>query len=304
MATLKDVARYEADTIREGIGWTIVWKTGRSWNSTSIWLNPDTDKFCLEDMEAVTEALEQDPNAVMLNGYYCGHFAEDMRANEIAQGIRWHYENGYNLLKDSAAFPQEPIERPADLPEYTPQNQKQRGGHGPEVSTVYNHQYPNLVAEIGYKNAGSLYNCATYAGVSVDVLEGFLLGDNACNLSASEIDRLVEYVKFSFNGVLRSPDYLLSSKLGYYIPAKPKHQRKLRLIWAAVEAAREINPTITLLGKRISEQDDLPSFIELCKMKIVPAALVNHAKEFVGDVYTRQCVSEQIYHPIVRALEY
>lgn len=48
--------------------------------------------------------------SLMLDGYYCGHFGEDMNALEIAAGIRWHYENGYNLLSDSTAFPDEPAE--------------------------------------------------------------------------------------------------------------------------------------------------------------------------------------------------
>lgn len=37
-------------------------------------------------------------NAVALNGYYCGHFGEDMNIEQLAAGIRWHYENGYNRL--------------------------------------------------------------------------------------------------------------------------------------------------------------------------------------------------------------
>ena len=35
---------------------------------------------------------------------------------ELAAGIRWHYENGCNMLDGSTAFPPEPMERPADLP--------------------------------------------------------------------------------------------------------------------------------------------------------------------------------------------
>lgn len=116
MAALTTIAREEADTIREGIAWLIIWKTGRSWHAEAVWLNTDDDTFELEDLDTARKALEEDPNAVMLNGYYCGHFWEDMSAAEIEAGIRWHYENGYNLLKDSAAFPPEPIERPADLP--------------------------------------------------------------------------------------------------------------------------------------------------------------------------------------------
>lgn len=115
MATINAIARDWAKEIREGIAWIIVWKTGRSWNAAAVWLNSD-DIFEPEDLEQTRKILEQDPNAVMLNGYYCGHFSEDMSVAELAAGIRWHYEYGYNMLNNSTAFPPEPMERPADLP--------------------------------------------------------------------------------------------------------------------------------------------------------------------------------------------
>lgn len=115
MAALNTIARDYADEIRDGIAWVIVWKTGRSWNATAVWLDPDTDTFEPDDLDTAREVLAQDPNAVMLNGYYCGHFGEDMTVAELADGIRWHYENGYNTLDGSTAFPPEPMERPADL---------------------------------------------------------------------------------------------------------------------------------------------------------------------------------------------
>lgn len=46
------------------------------------------------------EIREADPAAVMLNSYYCGHLGEDMNLDELAAGVRWHYENGYNQLSD------------------------------------------------------------------------------------------------------------------------------------------------------------------------------------------------------------
>ena len=52
----------------------------------------------------------------MVNGYYCGHFGENMTIAELEAGILWHYEGGCNLLKDSTAFPPEPIPRPENLP--------------------------------------------------------------------------------------------------------------------------------------------------------------------------------------------
>lgn len=116
MAAINAIAREWADEIRDGIAWVIVWKTGRSWNAQAVWLNSDTDTFEPEDLEQARKILEKDPKAVMLNGYYCGHFGEDMTVAELAAGIRWHYENGYNTLEGSTAFPPEPMEHPADLP--------------------------------------------------------------------------------------------------------------------------------------------------------------------------------------------
>lgn len=116
MAALNAIAREWADELREGIAWVIVYKTGRSWNAQAVWLNCDDDTFEPEDLELARKVLEQDPNAVMLNGYYCGHFGEDMTVAELAVWIRWHYDNGYNQLDGSTAFPPEPMERPANLP--------------------------------------------------------------------------------------------------------------------------------------------------------------------------------------------
>lgn len=110
MAALNKVASYFADEIRDGIAWVIIWKTARSWHGYAAWLDPDTEAFEPDDLKKAREVLAEDPNAVMLNGYYCGHFGEDMNALEIAAGIRWHYENGYNLLSDSTALPDEPAE--------------------------------------------------------------------------------------------------------------------------------------------------------------------------------------------------
>lgn len=107
MAALHEIARQYAEEIRDGIAWVIIWKTGRSWHAESVWLNQDSDTFELEDLSTATEILEQDPNAVMVNGYYCGHFGENMTIAELEAGILWHYEGGCNLLKDSTAFPPE-----------------------------------------------------------------------------------------------------------------------------------------------------------------------------------------------------
>jgi hypothetical protein len=100
MASLQKIASYHLDTIRNGIGWIVIYKVGRSWNSEEIWLDDADSKLEPHQMDIVNLALNKDKNAVILNGYYCGHFGEDMDIIECQDGIRWHYENGHNLLSD------------------------------------------------------------------------------------------------------------------------------------------------------------------------------------------------------------
>lgn len=96
MAALRDIARDFAAEIRDGIGWTIVYRTGRSWNALTIW----NGEWETDDLNDAIGILKADPDAVIVNGYYCGHFGEDMTIDEIAAGIRWHYEGRRNRLAD------------------------------------------------------------------------------------------------------------------------------------------------------------------------------------------------------------
>ena len=100
MAALRDIARDFAAEIRDGIGWTIVYRTGRSWNALTIWSDIWNGEWETDDLNDAIGILKADPDAVIVNGYYCGHFGEDMTIDEISAGIRWHYEGGRNRLAD------------------------------------------------------------------------------------------------------------------------------------------------------------------------------------------------------------
>ena len=100
MAALRDIARDFAAEIRDGIGWTIVYRAGRSWNALTIWSDIWNGEWETNDLNDAIGILKADPDAVIVNGYYCGHFGEDMTIDEIAAGIRWHYEGGHNRLAD------------------------------------------------------------------------------------------------------------------------------------------------------------------------------------------------------------
>ena len=95
MAALRDIARDFAAEIRDGIGWTIVYRTGRSWNALTIWSDIWNGEWETDDLNEAIGILKADPDAVIVNGYYCGHFGEDMTIDEIAAGIRWHYCHPY-----------------------------------------------------------------------------------------------------------------------------------------------------------------------------------------------------------------
>lgn len=99
MAALKEIAREYASEIRDGIGWVIVYRTGRSWNALTVWSDLGNNEWETDDINDALEALRLDPRAVALNGYYLGHFG-DMTIDDIAAGIRWHYERGTNALAD------------------------------------------------------------------------------------------------------------------------------------------------------------------------------------------------------------
>lgn len=99
MAALKEIARDVASEIRDGIGWVIVYRTGRSWHSVTLYSDLGNNEWETDDINDALEALRLDPRAVALNGYYLGHFG-DMTIDDIAAGIRWHYERGTNALTD------------------------------------------------------------------------------------------------------------------------------------------------------------------------------------------------------------
>ena len=105
MAALKEVAREYASEIRDGIGWVIVYRTGRSWHALTVWSDLGNNEWETDDINDALEALRLDPRAVVLNGYYLGHFG-DMTIDDIAAGIRWHYERGTNALADDDTLTQ------------------------------------------------------------------------------------------------------------------------------------------------------------------------------------------------------
>lgn len=76
MAALRDIARDFATEIRDGIGWTIVYRTGRSWNALTIWSDIWNGEWETDDLNDAIGILKADPDAVIVNGYFFSYFPE------------------------------------------------------------------------------------------------------------------------------------------------------------------------------------------------------------------------------------
>ncbi len=103
MSTLIELARNNADVIREGVAWLAIWKNGRSWESKVFYLNTDTGLLESDDIADVEAILAADKNAVILNGYHSAHFGNWEKGStleDIKKGIAYHYEYNHNMLAD------------------------------------------------------------------------------------------------------------------------------------------------------------------------------------------------------------
>lgn len=105
MASLREAARSVLEDAKMGICWIAVWKTGRSWDAEPIYgaeydegcghgplRRPASWKIDTDAEERLHEILQQDPEAIMINGYYrnIGPL-EEMTLETLMDGIRFQY---------------------------------------------------------------------------------------------------------------------------------------------------------------------------------------------------------------------
>lgn len=103
--TIKEVARDFKSEIMDGIAWVAIWKSGsqkKRWNAMAFWME-DGEKLNEEDTEILQDIVKADENAIFINEYYCAHMG-DGTLEDIIKGIRFHYDNGYNLLRENSDY--------------------------------------------------------------------------------------------------------------------------------------------------------------------------------------------------------
>ena len=97
MASLRDTVKEYQDDLRSGIAWLAFWREGRSWHGEAFHLDMSGYLYPGDKMR-LAEIQTADPKAVVVNGYYSGYLGEEMSMNELAAGVRHHYENGLSNI--------------------------------------------------------------------------------------------------------------------------------------------------------------------------------------------------------------
>lgn len=65
MAALKEIARDVASEIRDGIGWVIVYRTGRSWHSVTLYSDLGNNEWETDDInDAINRMIEWAAQAI------------------------------------------------------------------------------------------------------------------------------------------------------------------------------------------------------------------------------------------------
>lgn len=93
MATLNTIAKDFASVIRGGRDWVLVWTDAKGWHAQAFAIPAGRATFDPADTQRIREIARQDRNAVLLNGRWSSHFGEWMNVADVAEGIRWHYED-------------------------------------------------------------------------------------------------------------------------------------------------------------------------------------------------------------------
>lgn len=97
MASLRDTVREYQNDLRSGIAWLAFWREGRSWHGEAFHLDM-SDNLYPEDKMRLAEIQTADLKAVVVNSYYSGYLGEEMSVDELAAGVRHHYENGLSNI--------------------------------------------------------------------------------------------------------------------------------------------------------------------------------------------------------------
>ena len=105
--TLREAAAHVMDIAKDGIGWIVLWREGRGWNSDYMFpaFDENTCRVSLDEdqVEEAAAILRTDPQAILVNSYYHNLAVWDYSVSlrDLADALRWQYSLGSSMLKDA-----------------------------------------------------------------------------------------------------------------------------------------------------------------------------------------------------------
>lgn len=104
---LERVVRNQIDNIKLGDVWVVFWKYQSSWNTSTFWVDENTQRIRTQERKRVETILKEDGNAIVVNGSETEEI-KHMGPVEMTDEIMWQYQERQSRLCDNHIY--------ADLP--------------------------------------------------------------------------------------------------------------------------------------------------------------------------------------------
>lgn len=106
---LKKVVDNQIENIKRGDAWVVFWKYQSSWNTSTFWVDEDTQRIRPREMKRADEILKQDGNAIVVNGSETEKLRY-MGPVEMTDEIMWQYQERQSRLCDKYIYTDLPTE--------------------------------------------------------------------------------------------------------------------------------------------------------------------------------------------------
>lgn len=104
---LERVVRNQIDNIKLGDVWVVFWKYQSSWNTSTFWVDENTQRIRTQERKRVETILKEDGNAIVVNGSETEEL-KHMEPQEMTDEIMWQYQERQSRFCDNHIY--------ADLP--------------------------------------------------------------------------------------------------------------------------------------------------------------------------------------------
>ena len=106
---LKKVVDNQIENIKRGDAWVVFWEYQSSWNTSTFWVDEDTQRIRPREMKRADEILKQDGNAIVVNGSETEKLRY-MGPVEMTDEIMWQYQERQSRLCDKYIYTDLPPE--------------------------------------------------------------------------------------------------------------------------------------------------------------------------------------------------